>query len=293
MKRLFSLILAFALALPDAFPQDRVSAIRSRLLAPDDGSVLVAAHRGCWKSVPENSVPAIEAAVAAGADIVEIDVRKTLDGQLVLMHDASVGRTTDGSGKVASMTLEQIRKLHLLQDGKPSDERVPTLEEALLAAKGKVMLNLDKAFGYFDEVYALARRTGTLDHIIIKGSCPASVALERMGERRDSVIFMPIVNLRKSYSRIYEYLAVFPVPMFEFIWPGGDSGYARAAKVLLGGRSRIWYNTMWAKLCGGKDDSRALKDPDANWGYLIDFLGAGALQTDESASMAGYLRSRR
>jgi glycerophosphoryl diester phosphodiesterase len=78
-----------------------------------NGRVMVVAHRVDWLNVPENSIPAIQNCIEKGIDIVEIDVRKTKDGQLILMHDKTVNRTTDGNGVITEMTFADIRKLHL------------------------------------------------------------------------------------------------------------------------------------------------------------------------------------
>ena len=72
---------------------------------------MVVAHRGASIEQPENTIEAFEAAIDAGADAVEFDVRMTADGHAVVMHDPDVSRTTDGTGLVSEMTLEEIRKL--------------------------------------------------------------------------------------------------------------------------------------------------------------------------------------
>ncbi|MBS0028080.1 glycerophosphodiester phosphodiesterase family protein [Chitinophaga sp. 22321] len=103
---------------------------------------VVIAHRGNHVNVPENTVAAVEATIQAGADYAELDLRTTRDGKLVLMHDATVNRTTNGKGKVSDLTLEEIRKLVVSsKDGKTY--QVPTFEEALNAARGKVNIYLD------------------------------------------------------------------------------------------------------------------------------------------------------
>src|SRR5262249_6466235 len=76
-------------------------------------TILTSAHRGEHLRHPENSLPAIQAAIDAGMDFVELDVRTTADGNLVLMHDRTVDRMTNGQGAVASMTLAEVRKLDL------------------------------------------------------------------------------------------------------------------------------------------------------------------------------------
>ena len=105
----------------------------------------IIAHRGYSSQYPENTVSAIRAAVEAGADMVEIDVQLTKDNAIVVMHDKSVYRTTNGSGLVKDLTLEQIRALDAGSkfDAKFAGEKVPTLEEALDAVYGKAMLNIE------------------------------------------------------------------------------------------------------------------------------------------------------
>jgi glycerophosphoryl diester phosphodiesterase len=77
----------------------------------DAGRVLVIAHRGGAGLWPENTLYAFERAAASGADVIETDVRVTKDGELVVMHDEDVARTTDGAGAVGTMTLAELKKL--------------------------------------------------------------------------------------------------------------------------------------------------------------------------------------
>lgn len=95
-------------------------------------------HRGAAGHEPENTLRSIERAIDLGAELVEVDVQRTADGHLVLMHDKRVDRTTDGSGYVRDLTLAQIRALDA-----GGGERVPTLGEALAAARGRVGLVLE------------------------------------------------------------------------------------------------------------------------------------------------------
>lgn len=100
---------------------------------PRHQGVQIIAHRGYSAVAPENTLAAFRAAVAAGADAVEFDVQLTKDGHPVLMHDATVDRTTDGHGRVADHTLAQIRKLNAAAHFKPTYARepVPTLSEVV------------------------------------------------------------------------------------------------------------------------------------------------------------------
>ncbi|HEY9257927.1 glycerophosphodiester phosphodiesterase family protein [Chitinophaga sp.] len=103
---------------------------------------VIVAHRGNHVDMPENTVAAIEATIQAGADYAELDLRTTKDGQLVLMHDGTVNRMTNGTGNVADLTLAEIKQLKVnSKDGK--DYRVPTFAEALKACKGRMNIYLD------------------------------------------------------------------------------------------------------------------------------------------------------
>lgn len=93
---------------------------------------MVVAHRGASVEQPENTITAFEAAIDAGADAVEFDVRMTADGHAVVMHDPDVSRTTDGRGLVAEMTLEENRTLG-----------VPTLDEALRCLSGRAAVDIE------------------------------------------------------------------------------------------------------------------------------------------------------
>src|SRR5690606_18694511 len=147
---------------------------------------IVVAHRGNWRYAPENSIAAIENAIKLGVDVVEVDVQKTKDGKLILMHDKTLNRTTTGKGKVADWTLDAINDLWLRNGaGIKTKHRVPTLEEALLVAKGKIMVNLDKSYAIFAEVYEVLEKTGTVDHAIMKGTQPVAQVRREFGQYLD------------------------------------------------------------------------------------------------------------
>lgn len=105
--------------------------------------VRVAAHRGGALLWPENSLLAFRNALALGVDLVELDVHPTADGGVAVVHDPTVDRTTDGTGRVAALSSAEVRRLRLRDpDGGLSDERMPMLEDvlALVAASGAGLL---------------------------------------------------------------------------------------------------------------------------------------------------------
>lgn len=263
MRRAVAIITALFALGSNLWSQTRAEELRAQLLDASDGSVFVAAHRGAWREAPENSLQAIEKAIEMGVEIVEIDVRRTVGGRLILSHDPVIFRPSGA----------------------------PTLEEALLAARGRVLLNLDKAFRHFDDVVAVAEGTGTLEQIIMKSSRNPRQVMSVLGKYRDKVLFMPIVNLDSAgaLARIEEYMRTLDPPMYELTFSREDNPVLPIALALLKGRSRLWYTALWPSLCGGHDDSRPMPE---GIGWLIDKAGAGAVQTDIPAQLIEYLKYR-
>lgn len=294
MKKLnITILLLFCLQL--VFAQDRATEIRDKLLNRDQSSVIVVAHRGDWRNFPENSLEAIDNAIKLGVDIVEIDVQRTKDGQLIVMHDALLDRTTTGKGRVDEWLLDSIKTLNLKNGCNiKTKHKVATLEEALMHAKGKIMLNLDKADRYFDEIYPLMQKTGTTKQIIMKGGKSAEDVKAKFGGYLEDVIYMPIVNLDKpdADSQIRTFVEDMNPVAFELLVKDDSNPLAKEMKTFLDTQSLIWYNTLWDTLCGGHDDDMALEDRDAAYGYLIDQLGARIIQTDRPAYLIEYLRER-
>jgi glycerophosphoryl diester phosphodiesterase len=111
---------------------------------------LIIAHRGDSAHRPENTLVSFKSALDLGADLLELDVQLSKDGQVVVIHDGSVDRTTDGTGRVADMTFAELRKLSAGYPERFGDkyasERIPTLAEALTLARGraKVMIEIKK-----------------------------------------------------------------------------------------------------------------------------------------------------
>ena len=95
-------------------------------------------HRGAAGHAPENTLLSVETAISFGVDVVEIDVHRSRDGELIVMHDERVDRTTHGSGYIRDMTLEQIQALQM-----PLQQRVPTLAEVLNTVKGRAALMIE------------------------------------------------------------------------------------------------------------------------------------------------------
>jgi glycerophosphoryl diester phosphodiesterase len=105
---------------------------------------LLIAHRGAPLVAPENSLAGFAAGLAQGADVLETDLRVSADGEIVLFHDATPARTSDGQGPLFAQTLAQLKQWRLRgPDGRLTEERIPTLLELLTLTQGKVPLLLE------------------------------------------------------------------------------------------------------------------------------------------------------
>ncbi|TWU15397.1 glycerophosphodiester phosphodiesterase [Allorhodopirellula heiligendammensis] len=125
----------------------------------------ISAHRGASLDRPENTIAAFERAIEAGATAIEIDVRTSRDGKLVIMHDARVDRTTDGTGRVNDLTWAELSKLDAGSwfGADYASERVPSLDHALQFCRGRIDIHLDlKELGpaYVDRVTASVQAHG-------------------------------------------------------------------------------------------------------------------------------------
>ena len=268
--------------------------IRKKLMDRDQHYVHVVSHRGDWKQFPENSLDAINSIIQMGGDVVEIDVQRTKDGQLILMHDERLDRTTNGKGLIAETTFADIQKLFLKDhNGNVTQHKVPTLKEVLLMSKGRIMLNLDKADRFFEQVVALLQETGTTDIAILKGLQSIEEINNRLGVHLDSIIFMPMVRMDNddAEQRITSFVNEMAPVVFEVGYQKSDNPLPLKAKKLVARKSLLWYNSLKGRN-GNHDDVVSKADPDAGYGSLIDKLGARMIQTDEPARLIEYLRSR-
>lgn len=265
---------------------------------PSSKKVLVASHRGDWRNYPENSIPAIESVIRMGVDIMELDVKMTSDSVLVLSHDKTVDRCTNGKGPVSSYTLDSLKQLKLKRShGVTTDSlRIPTLEEALTVCKGRILVNVDQGWQWFPQVLEVARKVGCVDQIIFKsgGTRQATAAsLEQCKEA--GVQYMPIVTVASDGTSptIDSYLDGGEMPaVFEVCFSVDSPATEAYLKALQDAGSKVWVNSIWGSLCGYLDDDRAFQSPEeaeTAYGRLIS-LGAKIFQTDRPEYLLKYLR---
>jgi len=230
----------------------------------------VIAHRGEHVECPENTLPAIEKAISLGVDWVEIDVRTTKDGKFVLMHDGDLARTTGAKGQIADLTLEELRALDASQN-KPGfkNTRIPTLDEALAAMRGKCGVYFDAKRISADAIIAALKRHGMIDHCVVYGGFNLLRDLTTQGH---PALAMPEAVSAEISKRILSELNVKVIAFDARDFKEDIIAIAREAKK------------------GIFVDRLGLADTEEKWREAIT-LGASGIQTDRPAQLIQMLRS--
>lgn len=307
MKTLISLAVATvglggAVAAP--LPNGGAAAIEARLMDPHAG-IMVVAHRGCHAAAPdfglpgtapENSLAGLERCVAIGADMMETDVRRAGDGTLVMFHDATVDRTTDGKGAVSETTWPELARLRLRDDlggadAALTDQHPVTLDAMLAAARGRIMLNLDVKAAIYPQVADAVRRAGMERGIVIKTEVgPETPAMAGIAPFA-GLHYMPIllnphgrIDLLRTVER--QVSATRPAGI-ELPYMKAEQLPALAAVAKAHG-VRLWANTLWEGFVGGYGgDEAAVRAPDMVWGRLYRD-GVSIFQTDAPGALLRY-----
>lgn len=283
--------------------------------------VLVAAHRAggmqAGKTLyPENSIAAVEASIAMGAEIVEVDIRRSKDGELVVMHDSWLDRTTTCKGEVVTRTLAELKTCRLVIEGTgvATNETVSTLREMLMATRDRILINLDNklAVGDLSDMIAVARDLGMADQVIVKENLWSPARITTVKAAMDAIgggfQFMPIIADDAVHDATFaETVAhAFPVHAIELInWRAGaetltETGGPLFSPHMRAGAARgdwhIWADTYaivnkpGGFLAGGRGDELAVLAslPRETWGFWVE-RGATIIQTDEPKAAIGWL----
>lgn len=306
----------------------KMEALQAGLDDLDSGPVYVVAHRGCWSSAPENSLQAMEDCIDLGVEVAEIDVMMTADRKLVVFHDPTLDRMTNGTGLVREKTLADLKTLRLFErDGSPHQimgkrlltaHQIPTLGELLEVTRGRLLLNLEiksnEVFG-FEETFAasvaLAREMGVENEILWKipaagrtygieiidgfsGSDDPATPADTIVNALDLEGLRYVTPIVWKSDRDFETqiadLTDGGIRSFEIVTD--DLAYwPTAADGRVAGADQYRYLGVGVlpRWSGGLSDDVALEDPDAAWGRLLE-LGADSIMTDRPEQLLRYLR---
>ena len=228
---------------------------------------VVIAHRGEHLKHPENTIAAIQGAIEAGADYVELDVRTTADGEFVLMHDSDVSRMTNGHGEVAAMTLAEIKGLEV---GRNSGTRVPTFDEALAFTRGKIGVYVDAKRIPAAGTIAAIDRHDMGEHVVIYGGKPY---LAEIVAQRPKWKVMPEAE---NPAHAKSLLAAMPLQVMAFDARDFNDETIRVAR-----EAGVAIHV----------DRLGPADSPKFWQDAID-RGATGIQTDHPAELVAYLKAK-
>jgi len=235
--------------------------------------IFVTAHRGAHEDAPENSLASIRAAIDLGCDYVELDVRKTKDGRLVLMHDSSVDRTTNGTGKVDQLTFSEIRAFRF--DGPPAekhpDEIVPTFDEALAVCRGKIGLYLDHKAADVSELIEALKRHDMISKTVVYSSH------EKLREFKQ---LEPAVWIMPDHPDDPEKIAALADDLRPETMDGGLHRWTKE-QVRIAHRHKV---EVWVDILGPSDNEDGYK-------HALE-IGVDAIQTDHPAAVLKFLTDR-
>lgn len=294
LKRLLVMI---ALLQIFAFAVDnRVDFLLNKLKerGPHDYAMIIA-HRGDWRYAPENSLRGFANCIKSGFDAIEVDVRMTKDGVLVIMHDETVNRTTDGKGKVSDLTFEEIKKLHLkTPTNYVSDQTVPSFEEVLNLARGQILVYVDKWQAHKEAVLEMVHRHGMDRQILLAGPVNMESDAYKLAMQYPEVNYVPFFpcngkNDEGKFSKLKNDMQ----PIGYYIaFPSDKLPILKETKSYSEYGHRLWVDTLLGKCCnGGRNDQLALMDPESSYGWLLDH-GFTVFFTDDPHGVAKFLKSR-
>ncbi|MER9950515.1 glycerophosphodiester phosphodiesterase family protein [Mesorhizobium sp. M0047] len=283
--------------------------------------VMVAAHRaGSMRAgktlYAENSIAAVEGSIAMGAEIVEVDIRRSKDGEFVVVHDSWLDRTTTCKGEVVKYTLAELRICRLVIEGTciVTDETVSTLREMLTATRDRILINLDNKLdvGDLSGMIAVARDLGMAEQVIVKENLwnqnRISTVKAAMSAINGGFQFMPIIADDAVHNAGFAETvdrALSPRAIELINWRAGAETLTETGGPLFSTRMRaaavrgnwhIWADTYaivnkpGGFLAGGRGDELAVQAslPREAWGFWAD-RGATIIQTDEPKAAIGWL----
>ena len=245
------------------------------LAAPAVGQtrhVVAISHRGEHLHHPENTIPAFEEAIRVGADFMEVDVQTTADGKLVLSHDGTVNRCTNGQGKVAEMTFEQIEALDAgIKTGPEfAGTRIPTFDQVLDLARGKIGIYVDVKNASAQDLVKHIDGHGMTDHVVIY--CRLNLA-------KDIQALNPRLKVMPESSSVEHSKLLIEQLHPKVIAFGAGDFKPDIIAVVKQANAEIYVDRM------------GTTDAPEGWQSAID-AGADGIQTDRPGPLVEYLRQR-
>ena len=258
--------------------------------------VILVAHRGIFGgNIPCNTIASYDFALAEGADMVEIDVTKSQDGELFIFHPGMERRQFCQDVSIRRMTADEVRKLRLCNvDGTPTTLGVNTLDEVLEHLKGRCFINIDKFGDNPAAIIEVVKRHDMKDQIILKCS-PKKENLDIVETYAPDIQFLPVIGADNGCHEMLKSRNIHYIGS-ELLFKSEDdevAGDAYRERLHRDGKL-CWVNTIVydyrAVLSAGhSDDAAVMGDPEFGWGWCADRFDI--LQTDWIGSLSRFLES--
>lgn len=279
--------------LPESPTESRMEFLERKLSNNSSNYIMVAAHRSNCGGYPENSLAAIDCALEAGVDIIEIDIRITIDNKLVVYHDSELGGVSTGSGKISTRPSSYVMNQTLRDaNGNMTSEKIPSLEAVLLKIKDRALVLLDKSEFLLTEVKTVLNQTGTLDQAIFIGFEDYGKARDSYKTLLDSAHYFP--GMHHTNNSLQAYFDDFENqlnPKAYALWlKSTTSNVVPFMGQINSNGARMWMSTTDPDQCAGRTDKISLSDPSQGWGWCIQ-QGATIIHTDRCEQLLNYLNS--
>lgn len=258
--------------------------------------VLIAAHRGtCGGNVIQNTCMAFENALLHGADIIEVDVIRSTDGDFFAFHNGQEPRVIQTDRDIRKMTTKEIESFVCInQLGEPVNQRLERLDLILEQFKGRCLINIDRAWFFWKEIIDFLDGKGMQKQIMLKSPVQKEL-LDILEASGSSLMYMPIVKTREDWDLVQSYDVNLMAAELIFEDLSNPLIQPEFMKALHDRGILTWVNAITLNdeivLSAHLDDDRAIKDGyDSTWGKLAK-LGFDMIQTDWPALLSYYLRN--
>lgn len=272
--------------------------ITSLLDARKERGVLIAAHRGMVAgNIPHNTIPAFEAALNQGTDILETDVTMSGDGVIFIFHPRQEKNHLKQDIHLEQMTAQQIKATRYVNSCNAYTEWGPiTLDEFLEHYKDRCFINLDHGWDILPEMVAAVRRHNMEDQIILKAPAKPEY-VDVIARVAPDMMYMPICKEVDEITPMLEskdvnYIAaelVFARDDSPLVDPAYLESHHQKGRLLW--CNAILYNCLKPLSGGHTDDVAVMGDPDRGWGWIID-KGFDMIQTDWTLPLRQYMNQR-
>ncbi len=268
-----------------------------KALQKKQNPLIPVAHRGLWNPAPENSLPAIQSCIQHNIHLIELDMQLTKDGHIILMHDKTVDRTTNGSGEVNQLTLKEIKELSLKElngglNAKNTQEKIPSLLEVLPIIKGKALVNADKAWDLRYELYDLVEQHDMFDHIMLKSDKSVEQLTVFFNAHSQNMPYMHKLNDKNLHELDLLLKTISPLAIELLFYTETDKVISDSVLAKLKGQTNLWGNALDFAENARHSDSLSFLEPDKGWGWLID-LGINLIQTNYPLRFMDYVENKK